>query len=433
VLGQRRVRSAAIAIGLSVIAAAAAVGTVTWRYVERARFVGSLFSGADQVEHFRHMDEIFPARAFRRTEPVYEIPVGEQISLPATYRFAGRERDTQAFLADVDTTGLIVVRDGSVIYEEYWRGNDRNTRWISWSVGKSFLSALVGIAVGEGAIHSIEDPLTKYAPELHGTAYDGVSVKNALQMSSGVRWNEDYSDPHSDVMRFGRTLALGGSMVEFARTLSRAHKPGTVNRYNSMDAQVLGLVLRHATGRSPSAYLEDKIWARIGAARDGYWVLDDAGDELAAGGVNVTLRDYAKFGLLYLNEGEWYGAQLVPREWVRASHTPDAPQLMPGQRDNSDSAWGYGYLWWLPKTAGGPYAAVGIYNQFIYVDPARHLVIVKTSANHAYGTDNTERTFREEETIALFEAIAAGCSHALGADQVKQGSGYRHVDGARHR
>jgi len=167
------------------------------------------------------------------------------------------------------------------------------------------------------------------------------------------------------------------------------------------------LVLRHATGKSLSAYLEEKIWSRIGAARDGYWVLDDTGAELAAGGVNVTLRDYAKFGLLYLNEGNWNGVQIVPRDWVAASHRPDAPQLMPGKRDTSDSAWGYGYLWWVPVTADGPYSAVGIYNQFVYIDPARHLVIAKTSANHAYGTDNTEKSFREDETIALFEAIAA--------------------------
>lgn len=403
----RNTRRIVTAVASLLVGAVAVIGIVKWRDIERARFVASMFSGADQVERFRRMDEVFPTRAFHRAAPVYEIPVGERVSLPATYRFAGRAMDTQAFLAEVDTTGLIVIRDGRVIHEAYWRGNDPSTHWISWSVGKSFLSALIGVAVGEGKIQSIEDPLTKYAPELRGTAYDGVSIKNALQMSSGVRWNEDYSDRNSDVARFGRTLAFGGSMVEFARTLSRAHAPGTVNKYNSMDAQVLGLVLRNATGTSPSTYLEERIWSKIGAAGDGYWVLDDSGAELAAGGVIVTLRDYAKFGLLYLNEGNWNGVQLVPLDWVRASHRPDAPQLVPGQRDSSDSTWGYGYLWWLPQTADGPYAAAGIYNQFVYIDPARRLVIAKTSANHAYGTDNTERSFREDETIALFEAIAA--------------------------
>jgi CubicO group peptidase (beta-lactamase class C family) len=196
-------------------------------------------------------------------------------------------------------------------------------------------------------------------------------------------------------------------MVDFAKTLGRATEPGKVNLYNSLDAQMLGLVLLRATGESPSEYLEEKIWSKIGAEHDGYWVLDDTGMELAAGGVNVTLRDYARFGLLYLNKGKWNGTQIVPADWVTASHTPDAPQLMPGKQDISDTVWGYGYLWWLPRKADGPYAAVGIYNQFIYVDPAHGLVIVKTSANSEYGQTNDETSFREDETIALFEAIAA--------------------------
>ena len=120
----------------------------------------------------------------------------------------------------------------------------------------------------------------------------------------------------------------------------------------------------------------------------------------------MTLRDYARFGLLYLNEGSWHGEQVVPADWVKASHTPDAPQLMPGEQEISDTIWGYGYLWWLPREVDGPYAAVGIYNQFIYVDPAHDLVIVKTSANSDYGQTNDETSWREDETVALFEAIA---------------------------
>ncbi|MDR3500615.1 MAG: serine hydrolase [Parvibaculum sp.] len=379
---------------------------VKWQEIERARFVASMFSGADEVENFRNMDAIFPSRKIARAGAVYDIPQGAPLDLPATYSYEGKTLDTAKFLAATDTTGLLIVKDGKIVHEQYWRGNDKDTRWISWSVGKSFISALVGIAVGEGKIASVDDPLTKYAPELIGTGYEGVSIKNALQMSSGVSWNEDYSDKNSDIARFGRTLAFGGSMVEFAKSLKRAHAPGTVNHYNSMDAQVLGLVLLHATGKTPSDYLSEKIWSKIGAARDGYWVLDDTGTELAAGGVNVTLRDYAKFGLLYLHEGNWMGEQLVPRDWVKASHTPDAPQLVPGKRDNADDIMGYGYLWWLPETADGPFSAIGIYNQFVYVDPAHDLVIAKTSANHTYGADTTDASYREHETFALFRAIA---------------------------
>ena len=404
-LSAGRIAIAALAV---VVAGVAIFGIFKWREINRVRFVSSMFSGEEQVERFRAMDDYFPVRVFERSGAISELPDGEKIELPGTYEYGGEARDTQALLDETDTTGLTVAKsDGTVLYENYWRDNDRDTRWISWSVGKSFISALVGIALEEGKIASVDDQIVEYAPELKGTAYDGVTIKDALEMSSGVAWNEDYSDPESDIARFGRALALGSSMVDFAKTLTRKHEPGTVNYYNSMDAQVLGLVLRNAVGMSPSEYLEAKIWSKIGAEHDGYWVLDDTGTELAAGGVNVTLRDYARFGLMYLNDGRWNGEQIVPAEWVKKSHTPDAERLMPGKRENSESIWGYGYLWWLPREADGPYSAVGIYNQFVYVDPAHDLVIVKTSANSDYGQTNDETSWREDETVALFEAIAA--------------------------
>lgn len=397
----------ALAVLAAVILGVAIFGIFKWREINRVRFVSSMFSGEEQVERFRAMDEYFPVRTFERSGPVSGLPDGEKIELPETYEYAGETKSVETFISETDTTGLMVVRgDGEVLYENYWRGNDKDTRWISWSVGKSFISALIGIALNEGRIASVGDPIVKYAPELEGTAYDGVTIKDALEMSSGVAWNEDYSDPESDIARFGRALALGSSMIDFAKTLRRRHEPGTVNYYNSMDAQVLGLVLRNATGMSPTEYLEEKIWSKIGAEHDGYWVLDDTGTELAAGGVNVTLRDYARFGLMCLNGGRWNEEQIVPAEWVKKSHTPDAERLLPGKRETSDTVWGYGYLWWLPREADGPYSAVGIYNQFVYVDPANELVIVKTSANSDYGQTNDETSWREDETVALFEAIA---------------------------
>ncbi len=403
-LGAGRIALAVLAV---IVVGVAIFGVAKWREINRVRFVSSMFSGVEQVDRFRDMDSYFPVRAFQRSGPVSVLPAGSKITLPETFDWYGETREIASFLDETDTTGLLVAKgDGTLVYEKYWRGNDADTRWISWSVGKSFISALVGIAIEEGKIASIGDQLVKYAPELEGTAYDGVTVMDALEMSSGVAWNEDYSDPESDIAHFGRALALGDSMVDFAKTLKRKHEPGTVNYYNSMDAQVLGLVLQNATGMSPSEYLEKKIWSKIGAEHDGYWVLDDTGTELAAGGVNMTLRDYARFGLLYLNEGSWHGEQVVPADWVKASHTPDAPQLMPGEQEISDTIWGYGYLWWLPREVDGPYAAVGIYNQFIYVDPAHDLVIVKTSANSDYGQTNDETSWREDETVALFEAIA---------------------------
>lgn len=376
------------------------------RKLRRAHFVASMFSGREQVEHFRNMDAIFPTRRIGRAGRVHTIARGAALELPQTYVFDGDVHDSTRFLAETDTTGLIVVHDGQAVYERYWRGNDENTRWISWSVGKSFVSALVGIAIRDRLIGSIDDPLIRYAPELVNTAYDGVSVRHALQMSSGVRWSEDYSDTNSDVIRFGRSFAFGGSLVAFAKTLVRENEPGTYNRYNSLDVQVLGLVLANVTGKSLAEYLTAEIWSRIGATQDAYWILDDYGTEFAAGGINATLRDYCRFGMLYLQQGCWNGEQLIPREWVRDSHTPDAPHLFPGRRTNAASVFGYGYLWWIPDRIDGPYAAMGIYNQIIYIDEARNLVIAKTSANRNFAATNTESSLRELETIAFFRAIA---------------------------
>jgi CubicO group peptidase (beta-lactamase class C family) len=402
-------RIALVTIAVLVVGTAI-VGVAKWRELKRVQFVSSMFSGAEQVENFRNMNTIFPTRLIKRAGEAQPIPEGPSLELPANYEYGGKTLDTATFLDETDTTGLVIVQHGKLVHEQYWRGNDKDTRWISWSVGKSFISALVGIALDEGKIDNIDDQITKYAPELLGSGYEGVSIKQALQMASGVGWNEDYSDENSDIARFGRTLAFGGSMVEFAKTLKQEHEPGTYHLYNSMDAQVLGLVLKNATGETPSDYLFEKIWSKIGVEHDAYWVLDDAGDELAAGGVNLTARDYAKFGLLYLNEGKWNDEQLVSAGWIKASYTPDAPFLMPGiqeMKSETSGTMGYGYLWWLPGDVEGAYSAIGIYNQFIYIDPARDLVIVKTSANRTYGGDATEASYREMESFALFAAIGA--------------------------
>jgi CubicO group peptidase (beta-lactamase class C family) len=397
----RRIAWSALAIVLVLGLAA----VIEQQRIRRVLFVQQLFSGADQLASFRTLARIFPVRRVPAPAAPSPLPAGATAALPAQYAWAGAARDTAALLDATDTTGLLVLHEGCVVYERYWRGNDAATPWVSWSVAKSFVSALVGIAIAEGDIASVEEPVTRYAPELRGSAYDGVRIKDVLQMSSGASWNEDYNDSNSDINRFGRTFALGGSLDAFVATLRREHAPGSFNRYNSMDTQVLGLVLRHATGRSLSDYLARKLWGPLGMEHDAQWITDDAGAEFAAGGLNATLRDYARLGELYRNGGLWQGRQLVPAAWVRDSVTPDAPHLQPGHRASSDSEFGYGYQWWVPDGSGA-YSAIGIYNQFVYVDPQRAVVIAKTSANHAYGTTPGEASDREAEHLALFRAIA---------------------------
>jgi len=326
--------------------------------------------------------------------------------LPTSFTYKGVTVDTETFLSETDTSAVLVIKDGVVRTERYMLTGGRDVNWMSMSVAKSFVSAAVGIAVEEGHITSIEEPITKYAPSLVGSAYDNVRIKDVLQMSSGAAWSEDYNDPESDITRFGRIMALGGSFNEFAATLKREYEPGTHNHYNSTDTQVLGMLLVNATGRTMADYMEEKLWKPLGMESDAYWLLDSAGMEMAFAGLNATARDYAKLGELYRLGGNWNGTQIVPEEWVRASVTPDAPHLMPEAKTDDIFPVGYGYQWWVPASTEGEYSAIGIYNQFIYVNPTRNLVIVKLSANSDYASTLDESSYREMETIEFFRAIA---------------------------
>ena len=399
---------------LSLLGALAVAGCSSGpvRAVRRIEFVRTLFTDRDHVADFRNMKAYFPTDVVRSSGSPSVLEEGRQVELPASFDFRGARMATASFLADTDTTGLIIIKDDKIVFERYYRGTDVHTRTVAWSLSKSVASALVGIAVGEGKIHSIGDPVTRYVPELAGSAYDGVRIKDVLQMSSGARWSEDYGDPHSEVQRFGHAVAFGRPLDAFAASLPREHEPGTYLRYNSMDTQVLGMVLRRATGMSLATYLSTRIWQPVGMQDDAYYLTDRTGVEFAAGGLNATLRDYARIGLLYAHDGNWRGVQIVPAQWVRASVTPDAPQLMPGRRASSTEIWGYGYQWWVPDLQGD-YVAVGVFNQFIYVNPRERLVIAKSSANHAYGTARSYDENRDHEGghLALFKAIETALSN----------------------
>ena len=374
--------------------------------VQRLRFVLSLYEEDYIVENFRDMDRVFPTGVVHKGEYTHEFPREEGFELPETFEFNGETQNVADFLESTWTTGLVVLKDGAIVYEKYYRGNTEDSLCISWSVAKSFLSALVGIAVEEGQIESIEDPLDKYVPELVGTGYEGVRIKDALQMSAGIYFNEDYGDFNSDINKLGRILALGGSLDGFVASMTRERDPGTFHKYTSTDTQAVAMALMRATGKSMCELLEEKIWKPLGMESDSYYLLDTAGTELALGGLNATTRDYARFGQLYLQKGKWNDEQIVPEQWVIDSVTPDAPHLMPGDNPLSTEKMGYGYQWWIPVEPDGEFLAVGIYNQFIYVYPKLNVVIAKNSAYPGY-TDDYES---EYETVEMFRAIAKSLS-----------------------
>tara|TARA_Y100001001_G_C7973031_1_gene296618 strand:+ start:53 stop:1288 length:1236 start_codon:yes stop_codon:yes gene_type:complete len=371
---------------------------------ERLSWVSSLFTGEEQHQNFNRVYEIFPtSKLFPSSKPLV-FEKGAPLKLPSNFIFEDKVVNVDEYLSRTDTSALLILKDGKISYENYWLTGGKNVQWLSMSVAKSFISALIGIAIDQRHIKSIDDAVTEYVPQLKNSAYDNVRIKDILQMSSGAAWNEDYSDPNSDINRSAKILAIGGSLDEFTASLKNELKPGSFNRYNSTDTQVLGMLLREATGSSITQYMQKMLWSPIGAEDNAYWLTDSENMEVAYGGLNATARDYAKIGELYRLEGNINGKQIVPSSWVRASVKPDAPHLMPGDNPLSDFPMGYGYQWWIPDSSGD-FSAIGVYNQFIYVSPKNNMVVVKLSANRIYGTSEEVSTLSEFEAISFLKAV----------------------------
>ena len=370
-----------------------------------------LFSGVPQYERFACMQEHGAVASMLPSKQPFEFSEGPRMSLPTTYEFEGDTRNVHSLLGATHTSALLVVKNGEVRFEQYWLTGGREVQWISMSVAKSFVSALVGIALLEDLIASIEEPIDKYATGLKGSAYEGVRIKDVLQMSSGARWNEDYSDKDSEIYRLSEATAPGGSFDRFMASMPQETKPGTRCMYNSADTQALGMLIAGATGVSLTEYMQEKLYTPLGMESPGYWLIDSVGREMAYAGLLMTARDFAKLGELYRNAGRWQGQQIVPGEYVSASVRADAPHLEPGGPIVGDHSFGlgYGYQWWLPAGELGDYSAIGVYNQYIYVDPSRSTVIVKLSANPAYGTTTREQDNKDLENIAALQAISQHC------------------------
>ena len=401
------------------VIALAILGSLYHNRLRRFYHSITLFDEDKIVLNFRHSAELgFPYRVASRGPKVAAFKEDRILALPETFLCDGHTINTAAHLRERWATGLVVLRvnsptEAELLYEGYWRGNSRDSRVISWSMGKSIVSALVGIAVGEGRIESILDPVTKYVPELAASGYNNVPIKDILQMSSGVAFDENYFDLFSDIRRMGNTVALGFSINGFVASLHSERPPGVFNHYVSVDTQVLGWLLHNVLNCSVTDYLQEKIWKHGGFEQDLLWMLDNEVDqmELAFGTNIAATRDFARFGWLYLNNGKspLDGQQLVPEQWIHDSITPDAPHLLPGDRGLSDHDWGYGYQWWIPGGEQDPteivgdYLAIGIYNQFIYVNPKLGIVIARNSAYPHYDFHMRES---EREAVSCFRAIA---------------------------
>lgn len=372
-----------------------------------------LFDEDRIVQNFVSMDGIFPVVTLERSGPVHEFgqAPGE---LPEHFDYFGEKRSINEWMENTNTLALLVVRGNDIVYEGYFLGTTATDRRISWSMSKSVTSAAFGIAVEEGYIPDLEAPVTDFVPELAGTGYDGVKIKNVLQMSSGVEFNEDYSDYNSDINRFGRTIAMGGSFDGFAASLQSSPdmEQGTHLHYVSIDTHVLGMVLRAATGISIKEFFEEKLWSALGMEQDAYFIADGLGEPMVLGGLNMVTRDYARFAMMMRDNGRMLGRQVVPESWVEASITPDAPHLMPGKRDNSGTDLGYGYQWWLPVPDADSmkeFMGIGIYGQFMYINRDLDVVIIKNSADLDFQANNFESdTIAYHAFRSIARAVAVG-------------------------
>lgn len=360
------------------------------------------FLEGNLAENFRQLDRFYPVRLVRRSGSVFEFDY-KPGQLPSLYDYQGVPSNLEDFLERTQTTGLLVLKNEDLLVERYWQGYTKDSMAVSFSVAKSFTSAMVGIVLEERLFDSVDDAVTDYVPELNGSGYEGVPIKHILQMCSGIQFVEEYDREDADVFVMRQHIEDGKSIKEYAASLRAEHRSGQVYNYASIDTQVLGMLLENVTGVSPSDFLQEKIWSVLGMQSDAKWVTDQHDTVLTYSLLNVSLRDYAKFGLLYLNRGLWNGKRLISEKWIQQSVTPEKEFLK--LKDFYSEGWdiGYGYQWWVPGGTAGEFTALGIYGQYIYVNPTREIVIVKTSADPSFDE-------HDMETIAAFRSISEHCS-----------------------
>jgi len=396
-------------IGLFLIIGLAVFIVLNWSKIQRLKTVNSLFDADKIVHNFSHMNEAFFYHELASSPDVFAWPEAPQ-DLPDTVVINGETKKLAPLLEVLDTTALVIIKDGTLIFEDYYKGTDKNDLRISWSMAKSFTSGLFGAVLVNGQIKSLDETVETYVPTLKGTAYEGTTIRNVMNMSSGVRFNEDYIDPKSDINKMGRVLGLGGSMDDFAATLkARQFEPGTNWQYVSIDTHVLAMVLRAATGKSLHTLFNETYSANLGFGRAPYFLTDGEDVAFALGGLNLRTRDYAKFGQLFLQDGQWAGKdgemkQVIPSGWVSTSTQHSAPAL-------SERGVGYGYQWWVPMPQEGNFTgdffAVGVYGQYIYINPNLGIVIAKNAADREFTEPQDGYIHSMNVNIDMMRSLAA--------------------------
>lgn len=352
---------------------------LTWSQPQR----DAAFRALDRLPFIARSSEIAPAAT-----PL-PLPPGKPLAIPGLDEYLVAQR----------AAAIVIVQDGKVRLERYGLGFDAAGRWTSFSVAKSFTSTLVGAAIQDGAIKSLDDRLGQYVPGLRGSAYDEVTVRQLLTMSSGVAWNEDYEDPNSDVSQFNKASPEPGmeAIVSYMRKLPRANRPGETWRYNTGETNLVGVLVSSATGKTLSQYLEEKIWRPAGMEAKATWILNKTGREIAGCCIQAATRDFARFGLFVLANGVAQGKQIVPPDWFA--------QATAKQKDIGRPGKGYGFQWWTYDD--GSVAAQGIFGQGVFIDAKRKLVIA-SNADWTRASKGPEPAARDEFYKRVQALIDAG-------------------------
>jgi CubicO group peptidase (beta-lactamase class C family) len=347
---------------------------------------------------FSHHDQLLEGRTIRRAASPSQL-LRAPTEPPLRYEYRAETRSLDEYLARNPATGLLIARGDTILVERYQYARTDRHRFASWSMAKTVTAMLVGVAIAEGRIRSVDDLAATYVPELAGTEYGKTSVRHLLQMSSGVRFRENYSGQDDAARLFAATVLQNGpGGVEAVRPYNeRLRWSGALFSYASVETQVLGLVLRAVVGRPVAEYFRDRIWEPIGAEADATWIIDASGQEATYCCLNAVLRDYARLGLLLAHDGRLGDRQIIPKEWLHAA-TTIAPGDLHLRRVWEATGFGYGYQTWIVPGERRMFALIGVHGQAIYVDPASRLVMVHTAVRERADDPN-------EETIALWRSV----------------------------
>ena len=385
-----------------VLAAALSLGGLSAARAEDSQTLQNLrlhmLDDGVSVLAMRHMDEIFDSRSVAAGKTVWQLPTDPR-DLDVTYEFEGKIHTPEEFFERTYTNAFLVIKNGKIVYEKYRNYSKPDSRFMAYSMSKSITSTLIGIAIAEGKIKSVDDQIVTYVPWLKGSEYDGVTIKQALMMRSGIDYSDDYdfAKPSLPAILHMDTLVRGRIVLgELAKIVPRAYPAGTHFNYSTLETVVLGRVLASATGETISDYMSERLWQPAGMETDGYWIMvGPPGKKLEfnGAGFNARLRDYARFGLMMLNKGKANGKQVVPAGWVE-----EATQY----KGSTENQPGYQYQWW--KVPGGTRAfmAVGLLGQYIFVDPDTDTVVVKLS-HYPPGDDSK----LSDEAVTFMKAVSA--------------------------